>query len=326
MLNAWLTEFSATPVPSRTEETQGNYVTKCRAFLRWLGPDPQPSEFTTAAISAFIAGLEGIERRPRTVRSYLTSLRAFGKWLVQTGKVAENPGAAVKAPKLDRPRRKVPTHQDILSMLDAASHMQTEARTRLALAVVATLVYSGARRQELLNLCVDDIDFEQGLIHIRHGKGDKPRDVAPHPDCFAALASYLDGREEVSSSRLFILRGRPMADDGLRSLLRQILAVARLAGNKALLPHGLRHAVATRLHRAGAELDVIREFLGHSSITTTSLYLHSGPERIKEIAPLTAIPAPPPPGPAAPDPAPSPVESPLERPNLRLWREGGELA
>lgn len=337
MLNQWLDEFAAAAFASRTEETQANYVTKCRRFLRTLGcSDPQPGEMTPAVIGAFIHGLQGSDRRPRTVRSYLTSLRAFGKWLEEAGRFPANPAATVKAPKLDRPRRKVPSHQELLAMIEAATRLRTEARSRLASAVVATLIYSGVRRQEMLDLCVDDVDFEAGLVHIRHGKGNKPRDVAPHADCFTALAAYLEVRPPVKSTRLFILRGVPMEDDGLRTLLNEVLRVAGMPHNKALLPHGLRHAVATRLHRAGAELDAIREFLGHSSIVVTAAYLHSGPERIKEIAPLTAIPdtgmETPQPSPAAPDaessarPAPAPAEPFGQRPHLRLWREGGELA
>ena len=135
------------------------------------------------------------------------------------------------------------------------------------------LVYSaGLRSAEAVGLDLGDVDFEQELVHVRHGKGGKDRVVPLGEEAQHWLARYLrDARPELASGAndaFFIsARGRRLDTSTLR----------RIAPH----PHRLRHAFATHLLDGGADLRTIQELLGHSSLSTTQVYSHVDPRHLR---------------------------------------------
>jgi integrase/recombinase XerD len=291
------------------KSTRYSYTSRTRTFLRTLSSD---AEFTETFIRAYISRM-GDKRRPATCGSALASIRKFGQFLVEVGEIAVNPAEHIKPPRLDKPRRETPTEGQVTAMMEACERIYHPYRKALARAVVFTLVMSAVRRDELLALRTSDIDLLDGAIYIRHGKGDKARVVRPGGACIGALRDYLAVRPGCNTDRLFLLRkGFVMGDQGLRVLLREIASIAGMDGCRAILPHGMRHACATRLRANKVELEEIMEFLGHSDVSTTILYLHRPTERAREIAALTD-PRANTPAPIAAPIAPSPTVSPSPR-------------
>jgi site-specific recombinase XerD len=137
------------------------------------------------------------------------------------------------------------------------------------------LVYSaGLRSAEAVSLDLGDVDFEQEHVHVRHGKGAKERVVPLGEEAAAWLARYLrEARPRLArgaDNALFLsARGRRLDTSALRRLVRN--------------PHRLRHAFATHLLEGGADLRVIQELLGHSSLSTTQVYSHVDGRRLRRV-------------------------------------------
>jgi site-specific recombinase XerD len=136
------------------------------------------------------------------------------------------------------------------------------------------LVYSaGLRSQEVVDLDLADVDFDQELVHVR-GKGGKERVVPLGEEASHRLAVYLrEVRPELArgaENALFLsVRGRRLDTSTLRRLLPH--------------PHRLRHAFATHLLEGGADLRTIQELLGHSSLSTTQMYSHVDAKRLRKV-------------------------------------------
>ena len=137
------------------------------------------------------------------------------------------------------------------------------------------LVYSaGLRSAEAIGLDLGDVDFEQELVHVRHGKGGKDRVIPLGEEAQHWIARYLrDARPELASGAndaLFLsARGRRLDTSTLRRLLPH--------------PHRFRHAFATHLLEGGADLRTIQELLGHSSLSTTQVYSHVDARLLRKV-------------------------------------------
>jgi site-specific recombinase XerD len=315
MLIEALPAFSAYLATTCAKATRYSYTSRARSYLRTLQGDAQ---FTTANVRAYLRAL-GDAHRPATVHSALAAIHKFGAFLLEQKLLPANPADGIRSPRPDRPLRETPAETEVTALMDACERIRHPYRRSLARAVVYTLVMSALRRSELLALSLTDVDLDAGTLYVRHGKGDRARVVSPGPACIEALRAYQALRPPCPRDRLFLLRkGFVLGDQGLRVLLRDLFAIAGCPGCRALLPHGLRHACATRLRAKNVELEEIKEFLGHSDVNTTILYLHRPAERARQIAeltdPRTSVQSPvltPPTGSqAAPASGPAPVEPP----------------
>lgn len=144
-------------------------------------------------------------------------------------------------------------------------------------AIVAVFIYAGLRANELRMLDVHDLDFDDLTLFVRHGKGSKERLLPLHAEAAAALDRHLDGK--LSGPVFMSNRGSRISYDRLHSLVGEI---GRQAGLwKPLHPHVLRHTFAVSLLEAEppADLETIRDLMGHESIQTTSIYLHCSSAR-----------------------------------------------
>jgi site-specific recombinase XerD len=141
-------------------------------------------------------------------------------------------------------------------------------------ALIAVMARAGLRCAEALALELRDLDPVNGLIRVRHGKGDKARTVGMDPDAFALVQLWLDRRARlpIKSRRVFVtLAGQPLKSSYVRTLLPRLAAKAGIA--KRVHPHGLRHTFAAELAREGVPMNEIQRWLGHSSLHTTTTYL-----------------------------------------------------
>lgn len=193
-------------------------------------------------------------------------------------------------PKKDAARRPLIEDSEIQRLLDACERQADPRKVALSRAVLSTLIFAGLRRSECLGLRVQDVSIEANSILVANGKGAKSRRVYPCRECLTALADWLVVREPCRHDYLFSYnRGQRMGHKALKVMLDNLAAIAGLAGNPAVKPHSLRHAAATRLARNGASLIAIQAFLGHTSVTTTSAYLHANEEMAREVASLGSL-------------------------------------
>jgi len=160
--------------------------------------------------------------------------------------------------------------------------------------IVVVLWRAGLRISEALALHETDLDPDRGSLLVRHGKGDKRREVGMDRWAWAHLDPWLGLRKELPAGRLFCIvrgptRGRPCATAGVRAQLHRAAAVAGV--RRRFAPHQLRHAHAVEMSREGISLLVIQRQLGHADLAITSRYLR-GIDNTEIIAAVHKRPAP----------------------------------
>ena len=233
----------------------------------------------------YLARLREREYARATIARKLAALRSFFGFLCQEGFTNTNPVKAVRTPRLDRKLPHFLTTDEVTRLLNAPDTATPVGKRDRAM--IETLYSTGARVSELVAADVNDLDFISDLMLVR-GKRKKERLCPLGRYAVEALADYLAargiGKERVGFVRapLFLNKlGTRMSDRGVRRTLDKYLALADLSGRTS--PHTLRHSFATHLLTAGADLRAVQELLGHASLSSTQVYTHLTPERLKEV-------------------------------------------
>lgn len=284
-------------VRNYSPNTAAAYAQDLDCFLIWAsncGIDVLQA--THRDFRRFLSSLSGAGYAKTTVNRRLSAVRSFYSWLVREGVIESNPAAVVSSPKLPKPLPHVLSQEDVEKLLKCAdSSTPTGA---LDAALVELLYASGARIGEVASLDVDRIDFSDKSVRL-FGKGSKERIVPLYPAALHALDAYLaharpvllanhkgglTAEEAADAQRaLFInARGARMSERSLRARFEKLLAQAGLAGMAT--PHTMRHTFATEVLDGGADLRSVQEMLGHASLSTTQIYTHLTPERLREVS------------------------------------------
>jgi len=256
--------------PSFADATRRTYRVDLEHFARWLEMRRLPiDEFGVRELADYATEL-GRARSglaPASVARRLAAVRSFLRFTLGPARV---PDAAV-APRRSRRLPDPPRSGEIEQLLAALEGDDSLALRNRAL---VELVYSaGLRSAEAVGLDVDDVDFEQELVHVR-GKGGKERVVPLGEEAAWWLGRYLELARPRLATRaeaaLFLsVRGRRLDTSTLRRISPH--------------PHRLRHAFATHLLEGGADLRTIQELLGHSSLSTTQIYSHVDGKRLRRV-------------------------------------------
>lgn len=236
----------------------------------------RPESVATADVSAFVTALRTRPERPLTASSLarvLSSVRGFHRFLVEEGYAESDPAVDVSPPKLSMRLPKAITIEQVEALLAATDG--DDPRAMRDKAMLELLYATGARVSELVGLDVDDV-IEGDVVRLT-GKGNKQRIVPVGSFAREAIEAYL-----VRTRPLLAPRGRtaPALFLGMRGgrVSRQnAWLIIRAAAERAQLgieisPHTLRHSFATHLLAGGADVRVVQELLGHSSVSTTQLY------------------------------------------------------
>jgi site-specific recombinase XerD len=184
-----------------------------------------------------------------------------------------------------------PTVEEIVAVMRAAGENAEGVRLR---SIIVVLWRAGLRISEALSLNETDLDHGRGSLLVRHGKGDKRREVGMDRWAWSHLDPWLELRRELPVGRLFCVvrgptRGRPCASAGIRAQLHHAAAMAGV--RRRFAPHQLRHAHAVEMSREGISLLVIQRQLGHADLAITSRYLR-GIDNTEIIAAVHERPAP----------------------------------
>lgn len=145
------------------------------------------------------------------------------------------------------------------------------------LALLTLAVYQGLRVAEICGLDREDLDFRAMTLFVREGKGAKDRELPLHPMVAAAVQAYLDSRTDDHRALFPSRQSGRLSTGQVRRLTKAIAAEAGI--KKWVSPHKLRHSFATLLVESGADLQVVQELLGHSDISTTTIYTFVADER-----------------------------------------------
>lgn len=224
--------------------------------------------------------------KPSVARS-LAALRSLYKWLAREGIVEKNPATLVATPKLPKKLPRVPTMEELNTVLDAAMPEAASFPERDAL--IFELLYGcGIRNSELTGINLDDIRWSNEAILIR-GKGKKERFVPLGDAAAAAAKTYLAKRQAIlverkKSTNALLINLRDASRLTPRSVGRIVKKIAIARGLPAdVHPHTLRHAFGTHLLEEGADLRAIQELLGHERLATTQRYTQLSTRHVLEV-------------------------------------------
>ncbi|MCX2966068.1 tyrosine recombinase XerC [Gordonia aquimaris] len=232
-----------------------------------------------------------------TVARQVSSAKAFCAWAVREGVLEHDPATRLQAPKAHRTLPTVLGQDQAAAAVsavgtvtggDAADGETDPVHIAVALrdAVILELLYaSGIRVGELCGLDLGDVDTDRRVLRVI-GKGDKQRSVPYGDPAARALHLWLrDGRATLATTRsgdalLLGVKGGRLDQRMARSVVHRAV---QAAGLPDIGPHGLRHSAATHLLEGGADLRVVQELLGHSSLATTQIYTHVSVERLRAV-------------------------------------------
>ncbi len=256
--------------PSLSAGTRRAYRGDVGEFCDWLEEKRIALEqVDVRVLSDYVASLGSRRSRklaPTTIARKLAAVRAYLRHALGPERV---PGGRL-APR--RPRR-LPDAPSTAEIEQTLAALEGDGPIPLRNRALVELVYSaGLRSAEAVGLDLGDVDFEQELVHVRHGKGGKDRVVPLGEEAQFWVGRYLrDARPELAheaNDALFLsTRGRRLDTSTLRRVIPH--------------PHRLRHAFATHLLEGGADLRTIQELLGHSSLSTTQIYSHVDPRHLR---------------------------------------------
>lgn len=218
----------------------------------------------------------------RSLQRELSAIRSFLHFLVKNHHIEDNPASYVKAPKAAKRLPKTLDVDQITGMMNTAPTSSLEQRD---LALWELCYSSGLRLSELVNLNLEDIDLEEGLLFVRQGKGSKSRIVPVGSCAIAALKIWLNTRESLASEEtkaIFVNKqGTRLSGRSIESRLTNWCLKHGL--NELIHPHMLRHSFASHLLQASGDLRAVQELLGHSNISTTQIYTHLDFEHLAKV-------------------------------------------
>jgi site-specific recombinase XerD len=246
------------------------YAIDIRQFVAYFSASRLP--LSKSNIRDYIAHIYGQSRNKATVARKIYAIRSFYGFQVKTGSQAHNPFDGIGTPKQDKKIPQILTENEMQEFLDALPEENfLQLRNK---AIFEFLYATGLRISELTGLRAGDIRFAERLVRVM-GKGNKERIVPFHDQAGAIMDRYLRRRWSEfhgEHDRVFVnSRGGPLSPRSVERILRQVYGDLTHS-HKHVHPHLLRHSFATHLLQRGANLRVIQELLGHSSLATTEKY------------------------------------------------------
>ncbi|MEW5809101.1 MAG: tyrosine recombinase XerC [Actinomycetota bacterium] len=275
----------------RSEHTRRAYLGDLRSLFEFLGqryPDAGLRALTLPVLRSWLAAQASAGAARTTLARRASAVKTFTAWAVRRGLLDEDPSVRLQAPRTRRTLPSVLRQDQAVDAMDAATSGAEQGdplalRDRL---IVEMLYATGMRVSELCGLDVDDIDTSRRVVRVL-GKGNKQRTVPYGGPAHTALTSWLsDGRPALATSAsgpalLLGARGGRLDPRQARTVVHQTMAA--VSGAPDIGPHGLRHSAATHLLEGGADLRVVQELLGHSTLATTQLYTHVTVARLRAV-------------------------------------------
>lgn len=280
LLNQFYTDLLL--VKRDSEQTAITYKISAEEFLNWLVTEHiKLKDVSVQNLLYYIIKRKEDGCSELTIAKDISGLRAFGDYLERKGMWSENPAMELDKPKAARNLPKVLSIEQIDSLLDSIDKTSLSGKRDDAL---FELVYScGLRISEVCTLKLANLHLEERLILV-HGKGDKERLVPFGDRAYEKLLVYLqEVRPELVKGRIvaevFVnYRGGAISRKGVWKRFKELEA---LSGVEAKV-HTLRHSFATHLLQGGADLRSVQELLGHSDLSTTTIYTHVTDKQLEE--------------------------------------------
>jgi integrase/recombinase XerC len=235
-------------------------------------------------VRSWLASLKERDISAKTINRKISCLKSFFKYLIKTGELDRTPMNKVISPKVSKRLPDFIRIEDSNKLIDSLKN--TDDWRSLNTKMLITIFYNtGMRLSELVNLREQQIDFHKRQIKVL-GKGNKERLIPVSPELIAAIRDYVANKRKVFAKTDDVLlvteKGRKMYPKYPYLIVKSFLASEVHPLHKKS-PHVLRHSFATHLSNNGAELNAIKDLLGHSSLAATQVYTHNTIEKLKDV-------------------------------------------
>lgn len=262
------------------------YGDDLRQFFLFCNLDPETVNYSTVSqrqIRTWLASLLSNSLSPRSVNRKLSALRRFYNFLLSRKVVTSNPLAEISGPKITQKLPSFITKDEASKLLDGIEYSDDFVGMR-DLTILSLFYFTGVRVSEMTSLRVTDVDFDSQTVRVL-GKGSKERLLPIHPSLIPLLTEYIAQRNTFirANQTPFLIvsnKGNKPYPEMVYRIVRSHLSMVTTLEKKS--PHVLRHTFATHLLDEGADINAIKELLGHSNLATTQIYTHTGVDKLKK--------------------------------------------
>lgn len=268
-----------------SQHTLISYQNDLEQFFAYLASQfdaPPVDKITAMFVRSWLAEMKEDEISSKSINRKISSLRSFFKYAMKTGEIEQSPMATVTAPRISKRLPSFVEEKDIATLFDHVEFPDTwKGRTER---LVLLLFYStGMRLSELINLKESQIDSSHSQVKVV-GKGNKERIIPVSKELMGEIQSYIaekPSRQEGVPNVFVNEKGKPLQPRSVYSFVKDQLTKVTTIQKKS--PHILRHSFATHLMNNGADLNAVKELLGHSSLAATQVYTHNTIEKLKDV-------------------------------------------
>ena len=237
-------------------------------------------EINHTVVRSWIVSLMENKISPRSVNRKITTLKSFYKYLLRQKIVAENPMLKIQSPKTSKHLPVFVEKEKMDMLLDIVDFGEDEEGQRNKL-IIELFYATGMRLSELINLKETNIDFHQCQLKVL-GKRNKERIIPFNKEIKATIESYIKTKRDLPNEFLFeTKKGKRLTEETVYGVVRSYLSLVTTIDKKS--PHVLRHTFATHMLNNGADLNAIKELLGHANLSATQVYTHNTVEKLKSI-------------------------------------------
>lgn len=244
----------------------------------------QPGQIIPGMIRTWMASLTLQKVQPRSINRKISSLKSFFRYCLVQGEITANPTKTIQVLKT---KKRLPSYveQDQMETLLKETIFPDDFSGRGDHLILSLLYHTGIRVSELVGLKSSQIDYSRSQLKVL-GKGNKERIIPLNGELLTRIKAYAQEKNNLFpeanfSNLLLTLRQKPPTARQVYDIVKKYLSLVTTADKKS--PHVLRHSFATHLTGNGAELNAVKELLGHSSLAATQVYTHNNIERLRDI-------------------------------------------
>ncbi len=253
-------------------------------FLHFQFNEYEVKSIKPAYVRSWLADLKSNENSSKTINRKISSLKTFFKYLLRQEEIEVSPMTTIVSPKQSK---RLPQFVDKRDTETLFAHVEfTDDWTGKTEKIILSILYNtGIRQAELIGLKEDQIDYSNYAIKVL-GKGSKERIIPVSIDLLEDIKNYIKAKSEVleTPDTVFLLvreNGKKLYPKWVYNTVKKYLSMVTTIDKRS--PHILRHTFATHLSNNGADLNAIKELLGHSSLAATQIYTHNTIEKLKDI-------------------------------------------
>ncbi|MCD6065557.1 MAG: integrase [Bacteroidetes bacterium] len=268
----------------RTITSYQNDLRQFSLFTEETYGEQKPNEINHLIIREWIAALHKNKIAAASINRKLSTLKSFFRFLQKNGIVDHNPLVKIVAPKT---KKRLPVFIDesqLRDQLEATAKTEPESyKEMLEHSIFEVFYQTGLRRSELIHLKAKDVDLYSTSLRVL-GKRNKVRSIPFSLPLKRTLEKYLDWKKEHSLSGEYFFcseKGNQLSENFVYTSIKK--QIARISTIQKKSPHVLRHTFATHLLNNGADINAVKELLGHSSLAATQVYTHNTIEKLKRV-------------------------------------------